>query len=133
MLQGDTNGTTTAMQVMEYVLDRLIGETVWAYLDNITIFSDTFENHVRDIRPVCQRFQDQHIRASASKCNFFPDRLPLLKHVMDNQGIHADPEKIHGIQDWHTPKSKNELQTFIPIVIYHAQFLQPFATAITPP
>ena len=49
MLQGDTNARSTAMRVMEFVLDRLIGKTVWAYLDNITIFSDTKEDHIQDI------------------------------------------------------------------------------------
>jgi len=129
MLQGDTNAASTAMRVMEYVLDGLIGKTVWAYLDDITIFSDTFRNHVRDIRQVCQRLQDHHIRASPSKCNFFANRLPLLGHVIDDQGIHADSEKIEGIQDWHTPLSKNELPTFIGFVIYQAQFLPHLATA----
>jgi len=55
-----------------------------------------------------------------------------LGHVIDDEGIHADPEKIRGIQDWHTPKSKNELQTFIGVVIYHAQFLPHLATASAP-
>ena len=132
MLQGDTNVPSTAMRVMEFVLDGLIGKTVWAYLDDITIFSDTKENHIRDIRQVCQRLQDHNIRASPSKCKFFADRLPLLGHVIDNQGIHADPEIIRGIQDWHTPKSKNELETFIGVVIYHAQFL-PHITTLSAP
>jgi len=132
MLQGDTNALSTARRVMEYVLDGLIGKTVWAYLDNITILSDSFENHVRDIRQVCQRLQDHDIRASPSKDNFIANRLPLLGHVIDDQGFHTDPEKIEGIQDWHTPKSKNELQTFIGVVIYHAQFLAHLATASAP-
>ena len=45
------------------------------------------------------------------------------------------PEKrglLQGIQDWHTPKSKNELQTFIGVVIYHAQFLPHLATLSAP-
>jgi len=132
MLQGDTNAPSTAMRVMEYVLDGLIGKTVWAYQDEITIFSNPFEKHVRNIRQVCQRLQDHHIRASPSKCNFFDDRLPLLGHVIDDQGIHADPEKIREIQEWHTPKSKHELKTFIGVVIYLAQFLPHLATASTP-
>ena len=41
MLQGDTNAPSTAMQVMEFVLDRLSGKAVWEYLDDITIFADT--------------------------------------------------------------------------------------------
>ena len=94
MLQGDTNAPCTVMRVMEYVLDGLIGKTVWAYLDDITNFSDTFENHIRDIRQVCKRLQDHKIQASPSKCNFFADKLPLLGYVIDDQGIHADPEKI---------------------------------------
>ena len=70
--------------------------------------------------------------ASLSKCKFFADKLPLLGHVMDDQWILADPEKIRGIQDWHTPKSKNEFQTFIGVVIYHAQFLPHLATLRAP-
>ena len=58
MLQGDTNAPSTTMRVMEFVLDGLIGKTVWAYQDDITIFSDTKVNDVRDIRQVCQRLQD---------------------------------------------------------------------------
>ena len=105
MLQGDTNAPSTAMRVMEFVLDALIGKRLRAYQDDITKFSDTKEDHIRDIRQVCQRLQDQNIRASAAKCKFFADRLPLLGHVIDDQGIHADPEKIREIQNWHTPKS----------------------------
>ena len=117
---------------MEFVLDRLIGKTVWAYLSDITIFSDTKEDHIRDICQVCQRLQDHNIRPLPAKCKFFADRLPLLEHVIDNQGIHADPEKIREIQDWHTSKSKNELQTFIGVVIYHAQFLPHLFTLSAP-
>ena len=131
MLQGD-NAPSTAIQVMEFVLDGLIGKTVWTYLNDITIFSDTKEDHIRDIRQVCQRLQDQNIRASPAKCKFFAMRLPLLGHIIDDEGIHADPEKIREIQDWHTPKSKNELQTFIGVVIYHAQFLLHLATLSAP-
>ena len=40
------------MRVMEFVLDGLIGQTVRAYLDDITIFSDTKEDHIRDVREV---------------------------------------------------------------------------------
>ena len=109
-------------------LMNLLEKTVWAYLDHITIFSDTKEGHIRDIRQVCQRLQDHNARASPAKFKFFADRLPLLGHVIDDQRIHANPEKIEGIQDWHTHKSKTELQTFIGVVIYHAQFIPHLTT-----
>ena len=132
MLYGDTNAPSTAMPVMEFVLDGLIGKTVGEYLDDITIFADTKEDHIPDIRQVCERLQDHNIKASPVKCKFFADTLPLLEPVIDNQGIQADPEKIRGIQDWHTPKSKNESQTFIGVVIYHAKFIPHLSTLSAP-
>ena len=132
MLQGDTNTASTAMRIMEFVLDGLIGKTVWAYLDDITIFSNTKADHIQDIRQVCQRLQNHNIRASPSKCKFSANKLRLLGHLIDDQGIHADPPEIRGIQEWHTRKSKNELQTLIGVVIYHAQFL-PHLTTLSAP
>ena len=94
MLQGDTNAPSTAMQVMKYVLDELSGKRIWAYLEYIIIFSDGFENHIQDIRHVCQRLQANKICVLLSKCNIFADILPLLGHVIVNQGIHVHPKKI---------------------------------------
>ena len=48
MLQGDTNAPFTAMRVMEFVLDGLIGKTVWAYLDDIQ-FSQTLKKTISEI------------------------------------------------------------------------------------
>jgi len=92
--RGDANAPSTAIRIREHVLDRLIVKTVWSYLDDITIFSNSIENHIHDIHQVPERLQDHHIRASPSKCNFFADRLPLWGHVIEDQGIHAYPEKI---------------------------------------
>jgi len=92
MLQGDTNAPTTAMRGMEYGLHSLIGKKVRAHLDDVTIVSDTFENDLRDIRHLCQRLQDPYIKALPSKCNFFTARIPLLGHVIEDQGIHPDSE-----------------------------------------
>jgi hypothetical protein len=76
--------------------------------------------------------QEAQIYASTAKCKFFADRLSILGHYIDKDGIHTDPEKIRGIQDWPTPKSKKELQRFIGVVIYHAQFLPHLATITSP-
>ena len=72
------------------------------------------------------------MRASPVKCKFFANRLPLLGHVIDDQGIQADPQKIRGIQDCHTSKSQNELQFFSGVVIYHAQFIPHLAPLNAP-
>ena len=130
MLQGDCNAPPTVMQGIENVLDRLIGLCIWAYMDYITIFLDTFEEHIQHVRQVCQQLQNHKICASPTKCKFFADKLPLLGHVIDYNSIYTDPEKIRDIQDWLTLKSKKEVQKFISIVIYNAQFLPHLSTIL---
>ena len=46
IMKGDTNAPSTARRVMEFVLDGLIVKPVWAYLDDITIFSGTKEDDI---------------------------------------------------------------------------------------
>jgi hypothetical protein len=53
MLQGDTNAPTTAMWVIEYILEGFIGNFIWAYLDDFNIYSDTFVVHIQHCRLVC--------------------------------------------------------------------------------
>ena len=108
MLQSDTNAPSTGMQVMEFVPNGLIGKTVWAYLHDSTIFSDTNEYHIRDIRHGGYKLLDHTIIAFPSKCKFFADQHHLLGQVIEDQGIHSDSVKIREIQDWHTHKSKNK-------------------------
>jgi hypothetical protein len=50
MLQGDTNVPATTMQVIQYVLQGFIGKFMWAYLDNISIYSDTLADHIGHIQ-----------------------------------------------------------------------------------
>ena len=132
MLQGDTNAPATAMRVIEFVLDGLIGKCVWAYMDDITIYSDTYAAHIADIREVCERLQKHQIRASPKKCTFFAKELTFLGHTIDSRGISPDPEKIRSIKDWPTPKNKKQLQTLLGVVNYHAQFLPNLATTSAP-
>jgi hypothetical protein len=109
MLQGNTNVLATAMQVIEYILQGFIGNFMWAYLDDISIYSDTLANHTSHIQAVCQYLQDHNIIALPMKCNFFGKRLNFLGHYINEKGVHTDIEKIRGIQDWPTPKSRKEL------------------------
>jgi hypothetical protein len=45
MLQGKTNVPATAMRDIEHVLQGFVGRFVWAYLDNISIYSNTLADH----------------------------------------------------------------------------------------
>ena len=53
-------------------------------------------------------------------------------HVVDDDGIHASPEKITRREAWTTLKDRKELQDFLGLVHYISQFLQHIATITAP-
>jgi hypothetical protein len=84
----------TGMRVIEYVPQGFIGKFLWAYMDNISIYSDTLVDHIAHIRTVCQCPQEHKIIISPKKYNSFAKGLNLLRHYIDKRGMHTDPEKI---------------------------------------
>ena len=46
-----------------------------------------------------------------------------MGHVIDDKGIHAESDKMQCIQEWRTPWNYNEVQKFLGLVQYLAQFM----------
>src|SRR5207253_8601128 len=132
MLQGDINAPATFMRVMEDLMSDLLGRCVWVYIDDIMIYSDTEEEHLEHIRNVCGRLRKGRYYASRKKSHLFADRIEVLGHVINDEGIRAAPEKIAKIEDWDTPRTKTQLQRFLGMVNYISQFL-PHHASITAP
>jgi hypothetical protein len=61
------------------VLSGLTWKTCLVYLDDIIIFSRTFENHLANLREVFERLKEAHLKLSPKKCHFFnTEPIPIL-------------------------------------------------------
>src|SRR5436305_3584419 len=100
------------MQIINYILQAFLGIFIFIYLDNIFIYSDTLEDHIDHIKQVCLKLCEYKLYASAKKSHFFVDKLEILGHYIDNQGIHANLLKIEKIINWPTPTSRKKVERF---------------------
>src|SRR5436305_9851624 len=64
--------------------------------------------------------------------NSFADKLEILSHYIDNQGIHADPSKIEKIINWPTLTFKKKVERFNITVNYLSQYYNNLASCMTP-
>jgi len=62
------------------------------------------------------------------KCQIMAQKMELLRHVLHNNGLEADPEKIKKVVDFKTPTNRREIQRFMGVVNYLARFCQDLAT-----
>jgi len=129
-MQGDMNAAATFVKVMEDRFNKELGEYVWVYIDDIFIFSNIFKDHIQHIIAVCDKVKKAEFYVNARKSMFFAEKLEILDHMIDENGLHPAPEKVRSIMDWTRPKNQKELQHFNGIVNYISQFL-PHAATIT--
>ena len=118
------------MRIINYILQAFLGIFVFVYLDNIFIYSDTLKDHIDHIKQVCLKLWKYWLYASAKKSQFFADKLEILGHYIDNQGIYADPSKIEKIINWPTPMSRKKVERFNTTVNYLSQYYNNLASCM---
>jgi len=132
MLQGAMNAPGTFMRIMSVLFADYLGQFMWVYIDDILIYSDTEQDHLRHIAMVCDKLKEAQFYASRKKSEFFAASMAVLGHIIDDQGLRASPEKIARIEAWATPKNKKQLREFLGVVNYISQFV-PHLASITGP
>jgi hypothetical protein len=113
MQLGDCNGPATYQSLMNHVFAPYIGVFMDVYLDDIVIYSDTIDDHLKHIHIVFNVLRREKLYLSADKMKFFARSLMLLGHVIDDKGIQMDPHKVDTIVNWKTPTNKDLLASFI--------------------
>lgn len=132
MQQGDCNAPGTFQRLMTWIFRDYIGIFVHVYLDDIFVFSNSIEEHERHLKLVFDRLREQRLYLSRAKLDLYSERMDCLGHVIDDQGLHADMDKMATIRDWRPPRSQLEVQRFLGLVQYLAHFM-PDVSAYTSP
>ena len=129
---GLCNAPATFQRLMERAMGDLNLRDCLIYLDDIIIFSDTFESHLSRLEAVFQRLHEYNLKLKASKCEFFRTQVTYLGHVVSEDGIKTDPEKLKVLKDWPIPKSVKDVRKFLGFAGYYRRFVKGFARIVRP-
>ena len=113
MQQGDCNAVATYQGLMNHIFSPFIGVFMDVYLDDILIYSDTVEGHVKHVRQVIDVLRCEKLYLSESKLHFLAPELKVLGRIVDDQGIHMDPDKVDSVVNWKVPTNKELLRGFL--------------------
>ena len=129
---GLCNAPATFQRLMERCMGELNLRDCLIYLDDIIIFSSTFEEHVERLQAVFERLQENNLKLKPSKCKLFRSKVSYLGHVVSQEGIHTDPSKIEAIKDWPVPKTTKDVRRFLGFSGYYRRFIKGFAAIARP-
>jgi len=130
--QGDCNAPATFQRLMTSIFRDAIGRFMHVYLDDIFIYSDSIEEHETHLRYIFEKLRESQLFLKWTKCDLYADNVDCLGHVIDDQGVHPDSDKLSRIRDWRVPRNYNDIQKFVGLVNYVGNFL-PNISAYTGP
>ena len=102
------------------------------YLDDVIIYSSTFKEHLNNIDTVFSRIKGCNLKLAAEKCQSYKQKVSFLGHVVGGDGIETDPDKIAKVRDWPTPKSPEELRSFLAFAGYYKRCINDFSKITRP-
>jgi hypothetical protein len=129
---GLTNAPATFQRNSEEMLGDLNMKICVIYLDDLIIFSKTFEEHLHNINTIFDRLREFGLKLAPEKCEFFREKIAFLGHIVSSKGIETDPSKIDKIRNWPSPSTPEELRSFLSFAGYYRRFIQDFSKITRP-
>ena len=112
------------MSLMNNVCSEHLDKFVIVYLDEILVYSDTWEENLDHIRRVLVKLRKEKRYAKVSKCYFGAQKVDYLGFILRPSGVAIDPHKTKAIEEWPKPENKKEVHSFLGLVNYYKRFIK---------
>ena len=132
MAFGLTNAQATFQRLMEHCMGEMNLKECLIFLDDILIFSETFEDHISRLEAVFSRLKQHGLKLKPSKCEFFKSSVGYLGHAVSQNGVEIDPDKIEALSSWPEPNNVKELRSFLGFTCYYRRFIKDYARIVKP-
>nr|GEU36278.1 putative reverse transcriptase domain-containing protein [Tanacetum cinerariifolium] len=124
---GLTKAPAVFMDLLNRVCKPYLDKFMIVFIDDILIYSRNKEEHANHLRIILELLRKEKLYAKFSKCDFWISIVQFLGHLIDSQGLHADPAKIEAVKNWASPTTPIEIRQFLGLAGYYQRFIKDFS------
>lgn len=129
---GLKNAPATFQRLMNLVLSGLTGIKSFVYLDDIVVYGNSLQNHNDNLKDIFNKLREHNLKLQPDKCEFLRKEVAYLGHVISDEGIRPNPDKVVTIKEIRVPKNPKDIKSFLGLVGYYRKFIPNFSLLAKP-
>ena len=129
---GLCNAPPTFQRLMQNCLGELNLTYCLIYLDDVIVFSDTPDEHLRRMRVVFDRLCEHGLKLKPSKCEVFKSEINYLAHHVSWKGVLPSKKNLESIAQCPPPDTYTKVKSFVGLVGHYRHFIKGFAKIAAP-
>jgi RNase H-like domain found in reverse transcriptase/Reverse transcriptase (RNA-dependent DNA polymerase)/Integrase zinc binding domain/Retroviral aspartyl protease len=129
---GLTNAPATFQTVTNNVLRPFLDKFVVVYLDDITVYSNSYEEHLSHLRQVFEALAKAKLYANPAKCVFNKAEVKFCGHIIGNGQVQVLQDKIRAVNNWPQPQTIQHVRQFLGLAGCYRRFIKNFSQLATP-
>jgi hypothetical protein len=127
---GLTNASSTFQRNIDLILSRVKLKTALVYLDDIIIFSASFEQHLQDVEDVLAILRSGHVQLRADKSQWFQQEIHFLGYDISPGRMRILHVKSRAIADTKIALSQSAVRTFLGFPVVYCRYVNQFAVML---
>ena len=126
------NARPTFQKLMQNCLGELNLTYCLIYLDDVIVFSNTPEEHLRRMHVVFDRLREHGLKLKPSKCEVFKSEINYLAHHVSQKGVLPSKKNLESIAQCPPPDTYTKVKSFVGLVGHYRHFIKGFAKISAP-
>ena len=127
---GLSNAPSTFQRLINHIIRGLEG--VYAYLDDIVIVGDTWEEHFHRLVLLLEKLTEANLTINLKKSTFGQGTVSYLGHVVGGGNVRPKVANVEAILDYPVPETRKSLRRFLGMVSYYRKFCRNFSSVAAP-
>ena len=132
MHYGLMNTPTSFQWFMNEVFKDMLDVSVVVYLDDILVYSDNPDDHVKHVCQVLKRLCANDLFVKVNKCDFGADTMNFLGFIISPDSLKMDDVKIQVIHNWPAPRRVKDVQSFLGFTNFYRCFIAMYSDIVIP-
>lgn len=130
-------GLKTAPAIFQRILSNIIrkhklSDFAVNYIDDILIFSTTFEEHIQHLSKLLEAIMKEGFRLKLSKCTFALNSVQYLGHIIKHNSISPIKDNLISIRNFPIPKNQKNVRQFLGKINFYNEYVPKISLILEP-